>query len=157
MLAAVMAAACVTACSTFDCPLNNKVYASVKLDATLDDTLTVSIPLANDDDGSDTVVVNRLTAADSLALPMSYSRQEDMYIFTLRANGTAMTTHDTLWVTKTNEPHFESVDCSPAVFHTITGVKCTHNAINDIRINNDKVTYNDAKAHIYISLKGGNR
>ena len=71
------------ACTTFDCPLYNKVYAKVKLAGdvkTLADTLSVSIPRNMDDDGSDTVVINRLTATDSLSLPMSYQRDEDIYL-----------------------------------------------------------------------------
>ena len=108
------------------------------------------------DDISDTVVVNLLTATDSLSLPMSYTRTEDMYLLEFRQKDTGIKTYDTIWVEKGNEPHFESVDCNPAMFHTIKGVKFTNNAIEDITINNNKVTYNDAKAHLLLYLKKRN-
>lgn len=147
------------ACTTFDCPLYNKVYAKVKLAGdvkTLADTLSVSIPRNMDDDGSDTVVINRLTATDSLSLPMSYQRDEDIYLFCISQNETGVKTTDTVWVEKQNLPHFESVDCNPAMFHTIKGVRTTHHAIDSIKINNDKVTYNDTKPHFLLYLKERN-
>ena len=91
------------ACTTFDCPLYNKVYAKVKLAGdvkTLADTLSVSIPRNMDDDGSDTVVINRLTATDSLSLPMSYQRDEDIYLFHISQYETGVKTTDTVWVEK---------------------------------------------------------
>lgn len=145
------------ACSTFDCPLNNKVYASVKLaSGQLDDTLSVSIPRSMGEDESDTVVVNRLTETDSLSLPMSYSHDEDLYLLHFKQKDTGAETTDSMWVKKTNEPHFESVDCSPAMFHTIGGVRYTRHNIDSISINNNKVTYNDAKAHLLLYLKHSN-
>ena len=67
-----------------------------------------------------------------------------------------MSTTDTVWVTKENNPHFESVDCNPQFFHTITDVKFTTEAIENITINYNKVTYNDGKAHFLIRFKGHN-
>ena len=134
------------ACTTFDCPLYNKVYAKVKLAGdvkTLADTLS-------------TVVINRLTATDSLSLPMSYQRDEDIYLFCISQYETGVKTTDTVWVEKQNLPHFESVDCNPAMFHTIKGVRTTHHAIDSIKINNDKVTYNDTKPHFLLYLKEHN-
>ena len=58
-----------------------------------------------------------------------------------------------MWVSKENEPHFESVDCNPVMFHTIKDVRFTQRAIDDIKVNYNKVTYNDAKAHFLIYLK----
>lgn len=146
----------VSACSTVDCPLSNRVYATYRLAGavdTLKDTLTVCTPRTIDNAGDDTVLINRLTLTDSLALPMSYQRDEDMLLFNLTKQGTGNTVTDTVWVAKKNEPHFESVDCNPAMFHTITGVRYTQHAIDSIKINNNKVTYNDAKAHFLIYFK----
>ena len=105
------------ACTTFDCPLYNKVYAKVKLAGdvkTLADTLSVSIPRNMDDDGSDTVVINRLTATDSLSLPMSYQRDEDIYLFHISQYETGVKTTDTVWVEKQNLPHF-IISCTTAL------------------------------------------
>ena len=145
-----------SACSSIDCPLNNRTYASFKLagDVTkLVDTLTVSTPRNIDNPEEDTVLINRLVDTDSLSLPMSYQHTEDIYIFTFVQKDTELKTIDTLWVSKENEPHFESVDCNPVMFHTIKDVRFTQRAIDDIKVNYNKVTYNDAKAHFLIYLK----
>lgn len=145
-----------SACSSIDCPLNNRTYASFKLagDVTkLVDTLTISTPRNIDNPEEDTVLINRLVDTDSLSLPMSYQRTEDIYIFTFVQKDTELKTIDTLWVSKENEPHFESVDCNPVMFHTIKDVSFTQRAIDSIKVNYNKVTYNDAKAHFLIYLK----
>ena len=145
-----------SACSSIDCPLNNRTYASFKLagDVTkLVDTLTVSTPRNIDNPVEDTVLINRLVDTDSLSLPMSYQRTEDIYISTFVQKDTELKTIDTLWVSKENKPHFESVDCNPVMFHTIKDVRFTQRAIDDIKVNYNKVTYNDAKAHFLIYLK----
>lgn len=145
-----------SACSSIDCPLNNRTYASFKLagDVTkLVDTLTISTPRNIDNPEEDTVLINRLVDTDSLSLPMSYQRTEDIYIFTFVQKDTELKTIDTLWVSKENEPHFESVDCNPVMFHTIKDVRFTQRAIDSIKVNYNKVTYNDAKAHFLIYLK----
>lgn len=145
-----------SACSSIDCPLNNRTYASFRLagDVTkLVDTLTISTPRNIDNPEEDTVLINRLVDTDSLSLPMSYQRTEDIYIFTFVQKDTELKTIDTLWVSKENEPHFESVDCNPVMFHTIKDVRFTQRAIDSIKVNYNKVTYNDAKAHFLIYLK----
>ena len=154
-LTAAAVAAVAVSCSSIDCPLNNRVYAKVLLagdkDA-LDDTLTIASPRTNDDD-NDTVLINRLTASDSLHLPVSYTRTRDTYYITLVQKETSATVTDTLWVDKTNLPHFESVDCGPNMFHDITATKTTHHGIDSVTVNNNKITYNDAKAHLIIYFK----
>lgn len=156
LVVAIIAGLGLSACSSIDCPLNNRTYASFKLagDVTkLVDTLTVSTPRNIDNPEEDTVLINRLVDTDSLSLPMSYQRTEDIYIFTFVQKETELKTIDTLWVSKENEPHFESVDCNPVMFHTIKDVRFTQRAIDDIKVNYNKVTYNDAKAHFLIYLK----
>lgn len=156
LVVAMIAGLGLSACSSIDCPLNNRTYASFKLagDVTkLVDTLTVSTPRNVDNPEEDTVLINRLVDTDSLSLPMSYQRTEDIYIFTFVQKDTELKTIDTLWVSKENEPHFESVDCNPVMFHTIKDVRFTQRAIDDIKVNYNKVTYNDAKAHFLIYLK----
>lgn len=156
LVVAMIAGLGLSACSSIDCPLNNRTYASFKLagDVTkLVDTLTVSTPRNIDNPEEDTVLINRLVDTDSLSLPMSYQRTEDIYIFTFVQKDTEFKTIDTLWVSKENEPHFESVDCNPVMFHTIKDVRFTQRAIDDIKVNYNKVTYNDAKAHFLIYLK----
>lgn len=154
-LVCIVAALAAVSCSSIDCPLNNRVCVKMRLagDASvLNDTLTIASPRTVGD-GNDTVLINRLTESDSLQVPMSYNRSQDIYFLTLVQKETSAETTDTVWVDKTNLPHFESVDCAPNMFHDITAVKTTHHSIDSIAINNNKVTYNDAKAHLIIYFK----
>ena len=158
-LVCIVAALAAVSCSSIDCPLNNRTYMSLKLTgnkAVLEDTLTIAIQRSADNPEEDTVLINRQTGLDSLSVPMSYARTEDVYYLTLVQKDTRKKTVDTIRVTKQNEQHFESIDCAPAVFHTIEGVRFTQHAIEDIKINNNKVTYNDPKAHLLIYIKNSN-
>ena len=131
-------------CTSLDCPLNNTVYTKYKLmgdNKTLKDTLTISTKKI---EGTDSVLINKDVNVDSFSLPMSYSQNEDVLLF-----------KDTVTVSKENRSHFESVDCSPSFFHTITDVKTTHNYIDSIVINQKEVNYDASKAHFYIYF--GNR
>ena len=145
----MMALGLMAACSTLDCPLNNTVYTKYRLAGnitTLTDTLTIS---TNRIEGTDSVLINKDVNVDSFILPMSYSLLEDSLFFETR-NADNRLLRDTVTVQKTNTPHFESVDCKPSFFHTITGVKTTHNSIDSIVINCKEVTYDETKPHFYI-------
>jgi hypothetical protein len=155
-LLCVAVATMVVSCSSIDCPLNNSVYIRMRLagdESVLNDTLTLSSPRSVAGVDNDTVLINRQTALDSLKVPMSYNHDQDVYYLELVQDSTSATTIDTLWVSKTNLPHFESVDCSPNMFHDITAVSSTHHSIDSIAVNNNKVTYNDTKPHLIIYFK----
>ncbi len=143
----------IAACSSIDCPLNNKVQTKYMLKGkvtTLKDTLTIST--ARPAVGSDSVLLNRYINKDSFMLPVSYQAPEDVFYFQLTdLNGN--TTLDTVRVKKNDMPHFESVDCNPSFFHTLTGVQTTHHAIDSIVIQNSYVTYDSTKANFYIYFK----
>jgi hypothetical protein len=135
------------ACSSVDCPLNNTVYTNYVLRGpvkTLPDTLTISTMTS---DGSDSVIINQQVNTDSFSLPMSFFRDEDIFVM--------QTNHlfDTIVVRKTNTPHFESVDCGVNYFHTITDVRFTRHAIDSVVINNNSVNYDISKKHFYIYFK----
>ena len=137
------------ACSTLDCPLNNTVYTKYRLAGditTMTDTLTIS---TNSIEGTDSVLINKDVNVDSFILPISYSLLEDSLFFEIRDIENRLYV-DTVTVKKTNTPHFESVDCKPTFFHTITDVKTTHYRIDSIVINNKEVTYDETKPHFYI-------
>ena len=136
-------------CTSLDCPLNNTVYTKYKLQGnitTLKDTLTIS---TTKQEGTDSVLINKDVNVDSFSLPMSYALQEDILYFEVHDTLNRVF-KDTVKVAKQNESHFESVDCSPSFFHTITGVKTTHNLIDSIVINKKEVNYDASKAHFYI-------
>ena len=116
-----------TACSSIDCPINNRAYTKYRLQGNV---------------------------KDSFELPMSYIRTVDELYFSL-TNKLNQTTRDTVRITKTNYPHFESVDCPLAYFHTITGVSTTLHNIDSIVVNSSNVTYDISQPHFYIYFKSG--
>lgn len=142
-------------CSSIECPLNNTVYTKYKLAGnvtTLTGTLTVAIKRTS---GTDSVLINQDTKVDSLMIPMSYVQAEDELHFQLTTtDGT--TVNDTVKVKKTDHPHFESVDCNPAYFHTITGVSYTTHAIDSVVINQPNVTYDATTPHFRLYFRTGN-
>lgn len=146
-----MVLACVvlltTACSSVDCPLNNTVYANFKLMgkvSKLSDELTIS---THQKGRKDSILINRLTNAESFSIPVSYGKDVDTLVILTN------TITDTVWIEKTNRPHFESVDCGLNYFHTITGVRSTRNAIESIVINQKEITYDASQQHFHIYFK----
>ena len=144
-----------TACSSIDCPVQNTVYtvytlhkSDLSTDTLNGDTLTVYSRRHN---GSDTLLLNQITAVTQFTLPMGYSNPEDTLYFYLKvADGE---TTDTVWIKKENQPHFESVDCSAAFFHHITAVRHTRNGIDSIAINKSTVNYDGNTEHFHLYLK----
>lgn len=148
----------VAACTNIDCPVQNTVltnYSLMRADGTPDtlntDTLWVWTPRS---DGSDTLLINRLCGATATAfnLPISYTLPEDT-ICTLLMDTIGNYWPDTIYIKKDNNPHFESVDCQPAFFHTITEVRSTHHGIDSVTIQQRQVTYDTSQTHFYLYLK----
>ncbi|MBQ6694083.1 MAG: hypothetical protein IJN24_04315 [Bacteroidaceae bacterium] len=79
--------------------------------------------------GTDSIVVNQLTAATELALPMCYTQETDTVILQF---GTI--TNDTLFVEHTNIPYFISMDCGTGMYHNLKAVRHTTNFIDSARI-----------------------
>ena len=144
-------------CSSVDCPLNSLVYTQYQLRTatgtadTLYDTLTISTKRIID--GNDTVLINRNVRTTEFSLPISYAQPQDIFYFETTDTVTKAATIDTVTVTKTDMPHFESVDCTPTYFHTITAVSSTDNAIDSIVIIHPDVDYDTSKKHFNIYFK----
>lgn len=139
-------------CSSIDCPLNNTTHANYRLAGlvtTLVDTLTISTTKTT---GEDSVLINRDVDVDSFILPMSYTQPQDVFFVELR-DTFGNVTIDQVTVTKENHPHFESVDCNPSYFHTITDVAWTTERIDSIVINNPEVTYDTTQPHFLIYFR----
>lgn len=143
-----------TACSSIDCPVQNSVYTvykAYKADGTADtlrDTLTVTTTRR---DGTDSVLLNRLTNTTGFSLPISYTEPEDTLFFITK--GMTGQSLDTVYVRKENTPHFESVDCNISYFHYITGLTHTGHAIDSIVINKPSVNYDASTEHFHIYFK----
>lgn len=110
---------------------------------TLTDTLTVTV--------RDSVILNRLTNGMSIILPMSYSADADTLVFHYKPQDVDKDETDTVIITKTNTPHFISLECARAMYHTITGVSNSNRipddiyrfAINKVEITNPQVNYDE--------------
>ena len=64
-----------------------------------------------------------------------------------------LATNDTVTVEKIDEMHFESVDCNPSFFHTISRVTHTKHVIDSIVIQNPKVDYDSQREHFRIYFR----
>lgn len=136
------------ACSSIDCPLSTAVSAKYLFygsdggkSAVIKDSLTVTAM------GSDTVLYNRGINLSELDLPMSYRNSADTLVF--RFGGSDASRCDTLIVGHTNQAHFESIDCSPTMFHKITSLQLLRGdaspevtRIDSVAVTNSNVNYN---------------
>ena len=142
----------ITSCSSINCPVENTVamhYAILNSDGTEGQPVDTLWVWTQRSDGTDTLVLNSLTGTSTFSLPVSYSHPEDVLVFYM-ADRLGIETLDTVWIKKDDIPHFESVDCAAHFFHHITDVRCTHEGIDSIVINNRTVDYNSTVTHLNI-------
>ena len=126
------------ACESFDCTLYNTVamYAVFDQDGTavaVNDTLTITAC------GTDAVLLNRAVNTSKLTLPLSYWQAEDTLVLSVKGEDYFL--QDTIWVTKTNQVHYESPDCPMTLFHTIQDVRNTNRFIKSITVIRSSVNY----------------
>lgn len=146
-MAIVAAAVLLGSCSSMDCSMYNLVELKVSLQGSTD-SLSVSTIRQG---GADTLIYNKGVVPSEIGLPMSYAQDADKLIFSFKDSLDVVRT-DTVTIAKTNEPYFESVDCSAQYTHTITAVSSTHNAIDSVVINSNKVSANANEENLLIYL-----
>lgn len=158
LLVSVMAMLAVASCSSIDCSVNSVVSCVYGFRNSANEKVTLQNPITvvahRPMDGSDSVLVNRLTKANELTLPMSYALDADTLDFIMQVItelGDTIYPMDRVVVAKTNEPVFESVDCTPRYNHTITSVQSTHNFIDTLVVNKAFVT-TDVQENILIYI-----
>ncbi len=146
---AATAALIAAGCTSLDCSIENTVALNVAIPDTLsDDTLSVSTTVGD----RDTTLYNRGHGITTFSLPVSHDGGEEvLYLAFTDTTGTTIT--DTLTLVKTNEPHFESVDCTPQFWHTIEGVSATHNRLDSVVITNNFVNNDQSAQHISLYLR----
>lgn len=106
------------------------------------EVLTVSLIV----NGEDSIVINHLTNADNLQLPISYTNECDTVVFSYENNAT-----DTLYVKHENYPYFISMECGLAMYHRLTDVKYTNAFIDSVAIINDYVNFdNNENIKLYL-------
>lgn len=147
-----LAALVATACSSVDCPVENVVALKcelLKADGTPDtlrhDTLTITTTRR---DGNDTTLLNRVVDATTFTLPVSSRAAADTLHVEVRDTLGSVATA-TLYVGKTDEPHFESVDCSMSHFHTLTSTTVEGDALDSVSIHKSYVDYDASTTHLY--------
>lgn len=151
--------AVITGCSSIDCNIEGRVQCHY----TIQDqdgngsalNYPISVSLHRTAVGSDTVYINQMSSVSSFDLPMSYGADTDEIALTLHLTDSTSIT-DVIWVTKTNIPQFESVDCAPRYNHQLQSTRSTHNFIDTVLINNPKVSNDASVSNIHIRLYGSN-
>lgn len=88
---------------------------------------------------SDTVLINRITQVDHILLPLREGGDLDTLLLQF-SNAAEQTATDTLFITHTRQPHFESIDCPASVFHTITAVRATSHPLSELPLTIDSVS-----------------
>lgn len=126
------------ACESYDCTLYNYVgmYGTFYKDGNavaFSDTLTITTGKAGP------VLLNRSVHTSRLNLPLSYWQDEDTLVLSVK--GADYFFQDTIWISKTNQVHYESPDCPTTLFHTIQDVRSTHKVIKSINIIRSSVNY----------------
>lgn len=153
--AVILTIVAMAACTSIDCSIDNVVACQWQLrkgsglDTLKTDTLTISATRAS---GQDTIIFNRGTGISSFSLPMSYSADADVLLLQL-ADTAGNSWTDIVSIAKTNQPHMESVDCTPQFHHTITGVSHTTNIIDSVVINHPNVTNDATQQNLYLYLR----
>lgn len=142
MATLLLGAAMVVACDSIDCTLYNTVELSCSFYSEgkavkLTDTLTVSAL------GTDSVLANKLVGASTVNLPLSYSQEVDTLV--LHVYGEEYDARDTLWIEKSNTPHFESPDCPTNMFHQIKSVRHSSVFIDSVTITRSLVDYDQTE------------
>ncbi len=143
LLLIIIAATSFVCCdSGYDCSLNNTSYENIGF-YTIDDNgkeqahsianpLTVSLMI----NGTESVMVNNITDAGSVSLPMSYTQERDTVIF--RYHDASC---DSLFVNHTAHPYYQSMECGVLMFYQIDGVENTNVWIEDVKIVNKSVNF----------------
>ncbi|MBO7120114.1 MAG: hypothetical protein J6W03_07340 [Bacteroidaceae bacterium] len=126
------------ACESYDCTLYNHVGCYGAFDregvaVQISDTLTITAGK------NGPTLLNRSVGTASLNLPLSYWQDEDTLVFTIK--GEDYLIQDTVWITKTNQVHYESPDCPTTLFHEIQNVRSTHTFIKSITVIRSSVNY----------------
>jgi hypothetical protein len=130
--------------SGYDCALENVAYNRIKFytigsDGTekeyaLPDALTVSMMV----NGESYIVVNHVTNAKEMKLPMSYTATCDTVIMDFFGRYS-----DTLYIGHSNIPIFQSMECGVIMHHKLNGATHTARLIDSMAINNANVNFDN--------------
>lgn len=130
----------IAGCSNINCPLDNVVMMQCNFyESETGKSLTLTDELSVMPANSDTVLINRITQVSSILLPLRESGDSDTLLLQL-SNAAGQTATDTLFVSHTRQPHFESIDCPASVFHTITAARATSHPLSELPLTVDSIS-----------------
>lgn len=170
-LALIISATALTmiiACSSIECSIEGRVMCHYAIQDKNGTSATLALPLSVSfvrlEAGTDTTYINQQANVSTFDLPMSHIQDTDEMIVSLAVTKTELIDDtletevteyltDHVWITKTNTPLFESVDCAPRYNHTITSVRSTHNFIDTLIVNNETVKKNVSEPNILIRIR----
>lgn len=129
-----------TSCASINCTLDSVVVWTLTFyDSELDEPLKLPVNLTVEAQGAGTLY-NQGHGISSMALPMSIAAPTDTLFLQWKSGDFEST--DVLYIDHTNTPHFDAIDCPPAVFHDISAFR--HEASNDeicpVTIDSIKIT-----------------
>ena len=138
--------------SGYDCGIENTAYNRIgfynidgnntEKEYQFPEVLTVSLRV----NGKDSVVINHITNAGELKVPISYTHDCDTVVFSYESGAT-----DTLYVSHENIPYFISMECGLAMYHKLLGVRHTEAFIDSVAITNDYVNFdNNENIKLYL-------
>ncbi len=125
----------------YDCALNNTSYDNIGFytkennseeEYIFPETLTVSLMV----NGKESIVVNHIIDADRISLPMSYTQEVDTVIFRY-----SDALEDSLYITHTNNPYYQSMECGTVMYHKLEELKYTNVWIESADIVNNNVNF----------------
>lgn len=152
-LTALLSFCLLLSCSSVECPVEHTVRCVYDIYGTEGaDTLKDTLYVVSFSAKGDTLLLNSGVGLSTFSLPVSYSNPEDTLLF-LVADTTGGMTLDTVFLSKHDIPHFESVECSASFFHDITSVRTSHQRIDSVTISNRHINYDSSKAHLRIYFK----
>lgn len=140
----ILSAILFVACDSYDCTLYNYVgmYSAFYREGaavSIKDTLTITAGKAGN-----VVLLNRATSTSTLNIPLSHWQDEDTLVLSIKGKTVENEDYllrDTIWVSKSNQVHYESPDCPATLFHTIQEVRSTNEFIKSITIVRPTVNY----------------
>lgn len=142
MVALLLCIAAITACDNgYDCELNNTAYDNMGFYTITDgkenpyaypSPLTVSLMI----NGKDSIMINHITDASEVSLPMSYTYDCDTVVFHYDDG-----LQDSLYISHTNTPYYQSMECGTLMFHQLDGIRHTNTWIENATIVNKNVNF----------------
>lgn len=127
-----------SSCTNIECPLDNVVVMTAHLYETeTGNPLTITDSLTVFTSPKDSILLNRAQGIKKFAVPVRHGASCDTLL--LRFSNIDQAASDTLFISKTDLPHFESIDCPATMFHYIKSVSWTSHRLADFPLTIDSV------------------